>query len=372
MIRSVPLLVLVSLALVAGACGSGDVQGDAAPRPATPVPTLGGVGDLPASASGSVPMAPAPVVRERLPVGTDATTAALIGERAAGNRVLMLGDSILASTSSRYGNQMCDALVPLGWRVDVEAEPSRFVEFGNKVLDKLLVTDAAPADDWNAAVVFLGSNYRGDPAAYETELREILDRLSPRPILLLTVTVYRPEWAEVNEVVNRLGAEYDNVTVLDWKALSDYRGVLSSDRLHPTDAGRQVLAEAVAGALGPVPGGEGECLKSAFRDDSAVRGKPDNVLGKPSTGSSGSAGSGRAPTTTTTVKPATVPTTTVRGAGPTTTVPAAGVTTTMAPSGGGNTPTTSATPVTTVPVAPTTVATPVTLASSVPTTTAAP
>ncbi len=165
---------------------------------------------------------------------------------------------------------MCDELVPLGWKVAVEAEPSRFIDFGNRVLDKVLQEDAAPEDDWNAAVVFLGSNYGGDEVRYEAELRTILDRLAPRPTLLFTVTEYRPNYSEVNEVVRKLGAEYDNVTIVDWEAISATPGVLSGDRLHPTETGREVLAQAVAGALGPVSIGEGECLKSSFRNDSAA------------------------------------------------------------------------------------------------------
>ena len=80
------------------------------------------------------------------PVNDDGTTADLVGEIVAGNRILIIGDSIMASTSSRYGGQMCDALVPLGWEVAVEAEPSRFIDFGNRVLDKVLVRNPAPGD----------------------------------------------------------------------------------------------------------------------------------------------------------------------------------------------------------------------------------
>jgi hypothetical protein len=143
----------------------------------------------------------------------DGTEAELVGSIVDGNRILMIGDSILASTSSRYGNHMCEAVVPLGWQVAVEAEPSRFVEFGNQVLDRLLRDDADPEEEWNAAVVFLGTNYRGNAVQYEAELVEILDRLAPRPVVLFTVTEYRSNYVEVNEVVNRLGAERDNVTV---------------------------------------------------------------------------------------------------------------------------------------------------------------
>ena len=261
-----------------------------------------------------------------------------------------------ASTSSRYGNQMCDALVPLGWQVAVEAEPSRFVEFGNQVLDKVLVDNAKPEDDWNAAVVFLGSNYRGNALQYEAELTKILDRLSPRPILLFTVTEYRPNWSEVNEVVNRLGAKYDNVTVLDWKTISETPGILSGDRLHPTNEGRRVLAGSVAAALGQISVGSGECLRSVFRDDSAVGGNSSTVLGRPSTGSSSSSSSGSSSgaTPTTTAKPSTVTTTTLKPSTVTSTTVAtggAGVTTTTVTTGGGATTTV---PTTVTTVAPTT------------------
>lgn len=306
--------VIAALAVAAAACGSAEGESDDTIPPVTPVPTIGGVGVVPA-----VPSAVRePVVVVPLPVDVDGETSQLIGTSVEANRVLMIGDSILASTSSRYGNQMCEAVVPLGWQVAVEAEPSRFVDFGNTVLERVLPDDVDPEDDWDAAVVFLGSNYRGDAFAYEAELIEILDRLAPRPVLLLTVTEYRPNYVEVNVVIDRLGADRDHVTVLDWETISETPGVLSSDRLHPTDAGRRVLADAVAAALGPTSDGVGDCLRSSFRDDSAVGGANSNtVLGRSSSrssssnsgssgssssnsgssGSSGSTSSGATPTT---------------------------------------------------------------------------
>jgi uncharacterized membrane protein YgcG len=312
MSRRRSLAVVMAVAVIAAGCGTtGDDSGGTIP-PVTPAPTLGGVGVVPATPSA----AREPVVVVRPPVDADGTEAELTGSVVDGNRILMIGDSILASTSSRYGDHMCEAVVPLGWQVAIEAEPSRFVEFGNRVLDELLRDDADPDEEWNAAVVFLGSNYRGDAVAYEEELVEILDRLAPRPVLLFTVTEYRPDYVEVNEVVNRLGAERDHVTVLDWKTISEAPGILSGDRLHPTDTGRRTLAEAVAVALGPVDG-DGECLRSTFRDDSRVGGDSGTVLGRRSSGSgssgsgssgSGSSGSGSSATTTDPPPPPTAPT----------------------------------------------------------------
>ena len=305
------LAVALAFAAMAAGCGSNDGEGGDTIPPVTPVPTLAGVGVVPA-----VPAAVRqPVVVVRPPVNADGTDAQLAGDAVDGNRILMIGDSILASTSSRYGNHMCEAVVPLGWEVAIEAEPSRFIDFGNRVLDRMLPDDADSDDDWDAALVFLGSNYGGDALVYAIELTEILDRLAPRPVVLFTVTEYRPNYVDVNEVVKRLGAERDNVTVLDWKSISDAPGVLSNDRLHPTDTGRRVLAESVAAALGPVDG-VGECLRSTFRDDSAIGGDRTAVLGRPS---SGSTSTGSATATTTTVRPSTTATTTTTSAAPETT-----------------------------------------------------
>jgi hypothetical protein len=322
---------VMAVVLIAAGCGAADDESGGTIPPVTPVPTLAGVGAIPATPSA----VREPVIVVRPPVNADGTEAELVGSVADGNRILMIGDSILASTSSRYGNHMCEAVVPLGWQVAIEAEPSRFVEFGNQVLDRLLRDDADPEEEWNAAVVFLGTNYRGNAVQYEAELVEILDRLAPRPVVLFTVTEYRSNYVEVNEVVNRLGAERDNVTVLDWKTISEAPGILSNDRLHPTDTGRRVLAESVAAALGPVAG-DGECLRSTFRDDSAIRGDSSTVLGRPSSGSgTGGSGGSNSTTTTTARLPAPVTTSTVAtGSGgvvaSTTTTPAPGVTTTTA------------------------------------------
>ena len=356
MTRRRSLAAVFAVAAVVAGCGAADGGADDTIPPVTPVPTIAGVGVVPA-----VPSAVRePIVVVRPPVNEDGTEAQLIGETVDGNRILMIGDSILASTASRYGNHMCEAVVPLGWQVAVEAEPSRFVDFGNLVLDKLLIDDADPEDDWDAAVVFLGSNYGGDQVKYEAELVEILDRLAPRPVVLLTVTEYRPDYVEVNEVVNRLGAERDNITVLDWSTISDAPGVLSSDRLHPTDTGRRILAESIAAALGPVDG-EGDCLRATFRDDSRIGGDSTTVLGRPSSGSSSSA------TTTTTARPTTVTTTTSVPAGggggvSTTTVPSSGVTTSAATTIPTSVPTSPPTTPTSAPTSPPT--SPTTLAPS--------
>jgi hypothetical protein len=293
------------------ACGNDGGSGDAVVQQLalTPLPTVGGVGVLPAVVEPT---------RERLvvvtrPIKEDGTVAELIGEQIIGNRILVIGDSIMASTATRYTGYMCDDLVPLGWSVAVEAEPSRFIDFGNRVLDRRLDPTRGEDFDWDAAVVHLGSNYGNDQERFEAELRLILARLAPRPTLLFTVTQYKPSYAQANESIRKLAAEFENVTLLDWEQVSKYPGVLSGDRLHPTDDGRHVLVDMVAEALGPATLGQGECLKSQFTDDSAARRGGSGPASNPSGGGSGGS-------TATTVRP----TTTVGGGGASTTISGGG------------------------------------------------
>ena len=189
-----------------------------------------------------------------------------VGANATGNRLLVIGDSILAGTASRYGGAMCGAMVPLGWRVAVEAEAGRPVAFGRSVLSDRL------REGWDVAVVFLGTNYGGDKTRYQEDLTRIVQSLAPRPVLLLTATLFRDTMVQVNDAIRLVAAQNPNVTVLDWGAVSTQQGLLNKDGIHPTDTGRRVLVASVAAAVGPAPVGQGPaCLPSKFTDDSMGR-----------------------------------------------------------------------------------------------------
>ena len=288
----------IALAFVLGACGASEATSPDSLPPSTPVPTVPGVGSLPdtiptpdVQASNADNDVPVSVVVTR-PVDEEGVVLDTIAEQVNGNRLIVVGDSILASTATRYGKELCDGLNPLGWAVEVDAEPGRFVEFGNKVLEARLPDDDNDEDDFDAAVVHLGSNYDRDQDNYLAELNEILFRLAPRPTLLMTVTEYRPAWAEVNETIRELARLYDNVTVVDWEKIARNPGVLSRDGLHPSDQGEDVLVELLAVALGEVSDVEGDCLRSSFTDDSAIgRGSGPNGGGGSSSGGSSSGGS---------------------------------------------------------------------------------
>ena len=104
-----------------------------------------------------------------------------------------------------------------------------------------------------------------------SSLSDLLFRAAPRPTLLLTVTEYRPQWSEVNEVIRELASFYDNVTIVDWEQIARAPGVLSRDGLHPGGQGEAVLVEQIAVALGELDGDDGECLSSRYTDDSSGR-----------------------------------------------------------------------------------------------------
>ena len=204
-----------------------------------------------------------------LPDGIDVTFPELIGKmigpQIQGNRVLMIGDSIFASTSSRYGNEMCNTLTQLGWQVAVEAQAGEFIDFGSRVLGRRW------EEGWDTAVVFLGTNFDGNIVRYEEKLREMFDVLSQNPFVVLTTAEFRPKQLEVNEVIKRLAEEYGNVSVLDWAAVASNNGLIGRDGVHLTADGRSVLATAVARSLEfSRDRTSGECLKSVFRDDSKV------------------------------------------------------------------------------------------------------
>jgi hypothetical protein len=249
-------------------------------------PTVHGVGVLPGSNpdSKAVETDAATTAPEAVSTTTTLVPQPQIGTLVAGNKLLMIGDSITASAAKRYGGEWCNTLVPLGWQVEVDAEPSRFVDFGNDVLDKRL------SAKWDAAYVFLGSNYLGDQESYRKQLERIVQRLSPMPVLLLTVTLFDDSRQQVNDAITLVSAEFPNVRVLDWGSIAaaDASTILRGDGLHLTDQGRAVLASTVAGVMGKAPTEPGKCLSTLFHNDAgaSVNGTdtpPPRPVGTPTT-----------------------------------------------------------------------------------------
>ncbi|MEQ1703450.1 MAG: hypothetical protein ABMA25_25360, partial [Ilumatobacteraceae bacterium] len=247
--------------LLLGLCAALIACSDATASPASQVPETLPAGQLPPSSPAPATTGgPTTVVRTTVPIPLDAQVGAIVG----GNRVLLIGDSVMASTATRYSDAMCNALVPLGWQVEVDAETGRFIDFGDEVLDARL------SAGWDVGVILLGNNYRDDQDEFRLRLEEMVQRLSPKPVVLLTVTEFTPSRLEVNQVIFDLAGAYDNVLIVDWGATTAADEALTGgDGLHLTDKGRAALAEQVALALGQSPEPSGKCLESQFDDDSS-------------------------------------------------------------------------------------------------------
>jgi hypothetical protein len=335
-------ILLMAVVLVA-ACGEDDL---AAPPASTG--TVPGVGVLPEALSRSPHLDVTTTTSSTVPrptVTIDRAEVLPIGERVQGNRLIMIGDSILASTSRRYTGEMCLGLVPLNWAVEVDAEKSRFIDFGTRVLNARLDPEAGV--DWDVAAVFLGTNYGGDIEVYTRELDQILERLAPRPTLLYTVTEFQANRADVNAAIRGMLAYYPNVQIIDWATMTaEEPSLLGADGYHLSPAGISRLVFETAKALAGAPTGSGgDCLSSRFTDDSAGN-VPGTGRGSPNTTAAG----GTRPRVTTTT------TSGGGGGGGQTTVPQAG-STTSAP----GSPVTTIPAVTTAPTSPPTTTPPVTL-----------
>lgn len=255
----IPLLLVAALGVAA--CGSGG----SASTPASPS-TVGNVGDLPGDlfAGSSVPSTTGdvPTSSEDVPFATtpddDELLTARVGELAEGNRLLVLGDSILEATSSSYGGAMCAQLVPNGWAVEIDAQNGRDAAVGLQILQDRL----ADGEEWDAAVVMLGNNYRNDPEQFADQIDAILDLLTPAPVLLLTVTEFEPAQAEVNYVLRTQAAERVNVDLLDWAERTGHDdSLVGADGLHLSERGKLALTAMVRLLLGDAPVySVGDCL----------------------------------------------------------------------------------------------------------------
>lgn len=308
-----PRVVLLAALVVTGACSA------AASGPSDPADrTLDGVGVLPHEGAA---MTLSSVDDASSPSAVPSSSEVIDG--VTGSRVIVIGDSVLASTSARYSNDMCEALVPLGWRVEVDAETSRFIDFADQVLDKRL------SAGFDAVVIGLGSNYGKKEAVFHDYLEAAVVRVSPRPVVLVTVTEFDPSRKEVNHAIAEIAAAHPNVAIADWATVSKDKSLLGPDGLHLTPKGRTRLAATVAATLGTAPTQPGDCLKTSFADDSggSVEGGPATTVNKSTATTTTAKPTGTtkptSPTTTTRPPSSTVPTST----GTSTTTPA--VTTTQ-------------------------------------------
>jgi hypothetical protein len=253
------------------------------PEPLSLVPTLpppASFEPLPTSSTSSTSsttLGPPPTVPYQLAEGQ-------VAEAVEGNRILMIGDSILASTSPRFGGPMCAIVESYGWAVQIEAEEARHIEFAEQVLDELIPepktgddladepTRGRTADSpFDVVMLMLGNNYRGDIEDFATEYEAVLRRLSPLPVVVYTVTEDEAVKAELNDVIRTLVEEFDNVIMVDWaeKSAEEPDELLANDNLHLSNVGRDRLSLFTVAALGKTTVGEPDCLDPVFTAGSA-------------------------------------------------------------------------------------------------------
>jgi len=124
---------------------------------------------------------------------------------------------------------------------------------------------------FDAAVLFLGTNYGKKQDVYQEYLDKILDELAPRPVIILTATEYKPFMREVNAVIDEEVRTRDNLWLVDWREISKTPGALWKDGIHPIDEGNALLMDSIIEVLGNAPGDvPGECLKVEFKDDAPL------------------------------------------------------------------------------------------------------
>jgi len=246
--------------------GLADTATNAAPS--SSAPSTAGQGDAPSTTNSADGSAEEPTVT----TDTERVTGR-VGASADGTRLLMIGDSIMAASDVANGGAMCAELVSRGWQVGMDAVEGRQPSTGVEV------TRSRVDGDWDAAVVDLGSNYEDDPVAFESYVRQILDALSPMPVLLLTVSEYEERLAEVNFILRDIGRSYDNVRMLEWSERVRFdESLTGDDDLHLTDRGISAYVSMVGIALGDAPDDEpGVCLTLPPSPDSPAA--PDAPFG---------------------------------------------------------------------------------------------
>ena len=267
--------ITITMMLVVAACGGGQTV---APRPGFDVSDTVPLGELPEPLSDqtSIPAPPttppgsAVPTTEPLPDVGDGP----IADAVVGYRVLLIGDEVLAAAAPRNDGIMCDVLADFGWTVEIAAEPGRFIEFGDDVLDERL--QPVGDEQWDAAAVMLGNHFDGDLDGYTRRLDALLDRLSPRPTIVYTLSEVTDDAVAINAVIRGLPRSRPNVKIVEWDEVT----VLDPDRVFDDGGpelsanGAEVLVLHTVAALGKTPqaesGGVGECLPSVFTDDTAI------------------------------------------------------------------------------------------------------
>ena len=272
-------MAVIGIGVVAiAACGDDDVS----TLPSiVDVPETVAMGVLPEQLSDAATLPAPPPPPTTAPTVTTPTPASAnpegpiegpIGELVDGNRILLVGDSILASAAPRNGGQLCDALVLFGWAAEIDAVSDRGIDFAAGVLDARLTDEEDQEDDWDVVALAFGSDVDGTDAdavaEFGTELGELVERVAPRPVLLYTLVDESEDRAAVNDVIRAQPQSHPNVLVIEFAdAGDDGVPVVADSGRALTDDGMKRFSIRTAAAVGDAPGDDdGACLPSEYVD----------------------------------------------------------------------------------------------------------
>jgi hypothetical protein len=259
------------------ACSGGDDEPLTTP---VDVPATVALGELPEPLTDTptLPPPPSPPTTEASTTTTTVVDAepieGPISAHVDGNRVLLIGDSLLASAAERNDPLLCDALSIFGWQVEIDAEPGRGLAFPEAVLGERLLPDDEL--DWDAVALAFGSEVDGeDPeavAGLAGVVEAFVNRVAPRPTVLYTLSEGLAGHQAINDAIRAIQEQHPNVLLIDWAATAgDIDDVLATGGDALSEDGLKRFAALTAAALGEAPGdGDGECLPAPFVDDSAA------------------------------------------------------------------------------------------------------
>ncbi len=167
------------------------------------------------------------------------------------DRVFILGDSITEAAGPEDYDTLRRQLIPLGWRVTVDAKRGRTTQQGIDEIEK------HRHDIHDVVVILLGHNDAVDTVAYRRKLDEMVDLLSGVPLILfLTNYEFESGRDRMNDQLRAVDVLHDNVELVDWNAVAgNTKGAIGPDGLHLTELGAKALAATVAVSLGLAPDG---------------------------------------------------------------------------------------------------------------------
>ncbi len=283
--------VVVLTGLIMGGCGESDLVST---ETFAPVPETVELGAFPEPLTdGGVPAMATPTTDAGVTSSSTASTASTasttttvstvstvarrdpiagqLGDEVFGNRIILIGDTVIASTSPRFEGSMCDALEAFGWQTEIEAEVGRFVDFGSTVYDELIAPGSGA--DWDAVGIMFGNHFAGDVDGFRDDLTELVTDVSPRPTIVYTVYEDDTFQESLNEIIRELPRFFPNVVVIDWAQIvaAEPDKLVADTPSDLSDEGRARLALFTAAALGEAPSGATPgCVESVFTDDSAI------------------------------------------------------------------------------------------------------